>query len=748
MTSALALPALLAALALPQGAPGTVHGTVSGDPGRGSSPLPHAFVEVRNAGRVLTVMADSAGRYVLHDVPEGRRRIRAFHLGYETLEVEVLVPSGESVSVDFDLDPRPVMGRPLVARVRPFRIPPDTLSPPPWSSPGLAEAELRSLEFGPGMVEEGLASVARAALGGGGPDEDPRAVLFMRGSTTDQKMVLLDGAPLVAPFHVGGLIRTFDPVVLGGASLYMGGAPARYDGGLAYILELETRSPRRDRVRSSGRVDLLSAEAAVEGSPGGGLGAMAGLRALHGAGTDLLGGGAFPYGYGDVVARLDWNEGEDHAVAATGFWNRETVALDAGSGEAGTALPGSVRWGNAAASLRYEGILGGTAVDLTAAYGRYGARLPLRGTTPLFADATTERLRVLADASAPALGGTVHWGGSVVRTAVESGVRRLSDEPAVVAEDGTGTVVGGHLEAAWPLGSAARLRTGLRLDRFSTEEGVRLAPRVAVAWILSDDAVLTVAAGRYHQYVQASEGGALAALADSAAPAVPPRVLLLPVASASHLTVALDQQLTSAVRLGVEGWVKRFTGVPAGGTDGLNASGLDLRVTTRGEHVTGWLGYSLNWVWSASQLEPSSSEFTGRHLLSAGMFGRLGSRLEVDLRGAYGAGLPFGGIPLSARANRTHLQESALLDAGTVEGDPDFVGGLPQSFLRLDARVSTAWETRIGGRPVELRPYLKVMNALRRRDALFYYFEPWRDAEVRPVAELDLLPLVGLEWVF
>lgn len=746
MTPALALPALLAALALPQGAPGTVSGTVSGDLGwRGTSPLPHALVEVRGAGRPLTVVADSAGRYVIRDVPEGPRRIRAIHVGWETLEVEVLVPSGGSVAVDFDLVPRPVAGPPLLARVRPFRLPPDTAAVSVVVRPGLAEAELRSLEFGTGMVEGGLASVARAALGGGGPDEDPRAVLFMRGSTTDQKMVLLDGAPLVAPFHVGGLIRTFEPAVLGGASLYVGGAPARYDGGLAYILELETRSPRRDRFRSSGRVDLLSAEATLEGSPGGGLGAMAGLRTLHGVGTGLLQGGSFPYGYDDAVARLDWSDGGGHALAMTGFWNRETVALD--GTEDGTPFPAPVRWGNTAGSLRYDGVVGETSLDLTAAWSRYRAGLPLRGETPLFAEATTDRVRVLADVSTPALGGIVHWGGSVVRTAVESGVRRLSGAPTSVAEEGAGTVVGAHVDGAWSLGPAARIRAGMRVDRFSTEEGLRLAPRLAVAWILSDEAVLTVAAGRYHQYLQGSEDDALAALADSAAPAVLPTVLLLPVASASHLTVSLDQQLTPEVRLGVEGWVKRFTGVPAGGGEGFNASGLDLRVASGGERVTGWLGYSLSWVWSGSGVEPRSSEFAGRHLLSAGILGRLGSRFEVDLRGAYGAGLPFGAIPVGAEAEA--LDGPARLETGAAtDGDAAFVGGLPESFLRLDARISATWEARIAGHRMALRPYVKVMNALQRRDALFYYFEPWRDPAARPLAELDLLPLVGLEWVF
>ena len=49
----------------------------------------------------------------------------------------------------------------------------------------------------------------------------------------------------------------------------------------------------------------------------------------------------------------------------------------------------------------------------------------------------------------------------------------------------------------------------------------------------------------------------------------------------------------------------------------------------------------------------------------------------------------------------------------------------------------------------DLTPYVKVLNALDRRDALFYHFD--RNAErpdTRPLAPLPLLPILGLEWKF
>jgi hypothetical protein len=49
---------------------------------------------------------------------------------------------------------------------------------------------------------------------------------------------------------------------------------------------------------------------------------------------------------------------------------------------------------------------------------------------------------------------------------------------------------------------------------------------------------------------------------------------------------------------------------------------------------------------------------------------------------------------------------------------------------------------------MELRPFLRILNALNRRDALFYHFDPWRNEGPEPLADLPFLPLVGLEWRF
>jgi hypothetical protein len=44
-------------------------------------------------------------------------------------------------------------------------------------------------------------------------------------------------------------------------------------------------------------------------------------------------------------------------------------------------------------------------------------------------------------------------------------------------------------------------------------------------------------------------------------------------------------------------------------------------------------------------------------------------------------------------------------------------------------------------------PYLRVLNALNRRDALFYRFDRGSNS-AEPLGDLPILPVIGFEWKF
>ncbi len=755
---------------------GAIEGVVRAREGADVRPLPYAIVRVSMSGDQRLILADSLGRYHIEEVPAGSVLLEISHVAHHTARVEVAVPDGGTLLLDIDLEWSPIVMRPITVITDPI-VRPRALGRP--EAP-ITSVEVIALGVSPGLSEAGLGE-AVAALPGSDPS-DPAHVLFMRGSTTDLKLVLLDGAPVYTPFHLGGLLSSFDADALGGAALHTGGAPARYDGGLSYVLDLRTRPPRSDRLHVRGSLDLISANIAADGPIGGNVGFAVASRSLHDYGASALGGGHTPYGYRDALGRVDVGLGEGHLLSATAFWNRESVLLN----PKGTVpaqgvqfvVPKDASWGNHALVLAYRGSVAGVGLDATVSASGYQAELPLRppqdGQIPVtdgdglppedfdagrfpvaesdgvLAGARTDRLRLTLDGSTSVGKSRLRFGTAVDRTETVYTAQRFGDTGNGAAEraEANGLVTGVYAEGVRTLTPGLDLRLGLRADAFSTEGGVRLAPRVAFLWSLSDDALLTVAAGRYHQFSRIADqeaavtvgGGALAVAGGSP----------LSVATADHVIVSLDQQLSSDVRLGVEGFWKRFAGLGGPGSEVLRSSGLDLQVLHEGTQVTAWLGYNLSWFWSGVSGQRGAGSFAGRHLLSAGLRGSPGGRIGGAVTVGYTAGLPFTSIPFgNTEMSPAIVQQVSLPLPGTLaQEDPAFAGTPDDGFLRLDVELFTRFTARIRGRDFNVRPYLRLINALDQRDPLFYYFEPWRSPELRPLAERSFLPVLGVEWRF
>jgi hypothetical protein len=732
--------ALLCAVAFVAPALDAQQGGVRGQvrSGGNGEALAGAVVEVVAGERTHTTMAGARGEYAVSGVRAGRRMVRATHIGHAPLEIEVLIAAGRDVEVDLVLPVRPVALDPVQVEGGRYRPGVDTLA---IAAPDLSIAGARAIQSSPGISEMGLAEAVRGIPGQ--EPADPSQVLYVRGAATDLKLVYLDGAPVYAPFPLGGLLEAFTPGLLSAADVYVGGAPARYDGGLSYVLDLRTRGARSDRFRTSGAVDMLSGRATVELPLGERVGVLASGRSVHGLGATT----PLPYGYGEGMLRGDVRLGFG-SLSATAFRNRESVSLSTSSHP-----DSAVAWGNLSTSARFATRLGGQEVELTAALGEYQARLPLESPSRIVAEGRVRRARFAADASLRLQAihlryGMAHDGQSQMYRG-----RSADDTGPSTWASAEGAVTGAYVDAAGHATDRLRLRGGLRMDHFSLGGSTRVAPRLAATWMVTDRAALTVAGGRYHQYLRAPESALLAAsglpqFGRSSGP-VPP----LSIGRATHATAALDQDLGDGLRLGVEGYFKDFQGLPGSSTAEAHASGVDLWMRRNGEGLTGWAGYSLGWVWSSDRGAYGGNSFSGRHMLSAGASAPIGERSQINASFAYGAGLPYAAIPMvpgdappwPGASVENRFQRGAT---GLSSDAPPLIPSPERAFLRLDLAASRSWTPTLFGTRTEIASYLKVLNTLGRRDALFYRFDRRIDDAPRAVDALPIVPVAGVEWRF
>lgn len=726
------------ALALATAAPtqddvlrGTVRGSVVSEPS--GLPVQMAVVEVRTGGGTFTAIADPSGSYVLHKIPAGRSTLRVRHLEHAPLEMELLVPARGVVMLDLAMEHRPIV-LPDVHVVSITGMA-DTVAA---HRTDVAMLDVRAME-----AAATPATVFSPGEGNGGGEGGGEEQFYVRGSAADLQLVLLDGAPIYAPFHMGGLIESFDPGVLRSARLYLGGAPARYDGGLSYVMDLTTRSPNHERHATSGALDMLAARGMVEGPLPGGAAYMVSGRGIHGAGLAHEG-ERFPYAYRDGLARLQAPLGRGASLSLTGFANAEAVRMDTAG-----VREDAGHWNNAAGSARLRGRVEGADAELTVAFGRYDALLPVRyRERDLQFTAGVERLRVTADFARPLGDVRMRYGAGHDRTwtlheghDLGAGTRTRNQS--------SGAVTGGYVEGTWQPDPKVVLRGGLRADVFSIDITGVVAPRFSLTWLVTESAALTLAGGRYHQYVRVPSRLTGTAPADTFAQAI--RLPMdLAVAGASHLAVALDQELSDGLRMGLEGYYKAYTGLPSPVDGRAFSSGVDVWVRRGAGDVTGWIGYSLAWNWSLYTPVGSTQRFLGRQLLSAGFDAPVAGLASLGLRVAYGAGLPGTDfLTLDPASPETGLSgASSFTTPVDLDTDAPLAGWRHEPYLRLDAEVSRTWSPRLAGRTTRVTPYVRIVNALDRRDSLFYRYDDSVPGGTRGIGTLPVVPVAGLQWQF
>ncbi len=108
---------------------------------------------------------------------------------------------------------------------------------------------VKSLAMMPGVRSEGD--------GGGGFE--------VRGGTSAQNLIMLDGITLFNPSHVMGVFSTFNEDAISGATLFKGPIPPCYGNALSSVLEAGMSAGNMNRYHASFTVGILAAKASASG---------------------------------------------------------------------------------------------------------------------------------------------------------------------------------------------------------------------------------------------------------------------------------------------------------------------------------------------------------------------------------------------------------------------------------------------------------------------------------------------------
>ncbi|MEQ9400675.1 MAG: TonB-dependent receptor [Longimicrobiales bacterium] len=746
---------------------------VEGETGR---PVPAADIVIDGGRRLLT---GSDGRFTVRGVAPGSTvRLSVEALGYEPARAEVSADGGVGgVRVALTRAPLPLSE--IVIAPGSFGVLDAT---PTAAGVTISRDDIEAI---PQFGDDAFRTLKRMP---GVSSDDVSTRLNVRGGTSRDLLVRLDGLELFEPYHLKDLDGAFgivDVQSLGSIDLVTGGFPVEYGDKTAGIFDMHTRRPPPTGTRTTLGLSLSSMSAISQGHFADGRGQWLGalrrgfleyVLSVTGVDDDLS------PSYWDALGRAHVLLGDRHAVSAQFLYAGDDMRWN--DDETGSGVRS--RWTNGYGWLTWRGrptdgldvetlvSVGRLSRDRTGATNNVGRGEFSPLTTDVNDQATVDFAGIRQEMSVDLTPDLLVKIGGEFRTSVADYDYRAastryaldSDDRLFIDADSVRVVADpdGDELAGW---AALRGRTGpfaweggLRFDRHTVTDDNRWSPRLMARWDPGSGTSVKASWGRYAQ----SQGIHELEVADG-------QSVLAPAETSEQMAVGVEHRTAGGWAFRLEAydrqvddplpeWVnlsREINPIPEVESDRTRIQGAEARA--RGIEAlvaledagpfSGSVAYALasaenriDGAWRPRTLDQ-------RHTLN--LFGsvRLGGAWQLSGAWQYHTGWPFTeqflDVVVTEGIDGVEEVEVVRRGFGTLNA-----GRLP-AYHRLDLRVTRRFQM---DRSL-LEVYLDVFNAYNRTNLRGW---EWRlrdhgdgtfGAQRDPGEEqLPLMPTLGVRWVF
>ena len=514
---------------------GTLSGTVAD--AETSELLPGAHVLL--VGLQLGAVTNPAGYFALPDLPAGSYRIRVSYVGYRAVEQEVEVyPESPALPPTIRLSPQMLSsgGEAVVEGSEAER---SDLQPVPGSD----ALDIRQAASIPAFLGESDLFGALEWLPGVGRAGEAGGELVIRGSEAHFNRYLLDGAPIIHPWHTFGLFSTFQTEALKSVRLYKGSFPAEYGGGLSAVLDVEMRDGDRDKAAGTVALSPVSLRAVSEVPLGRGASLMLSGRrtyldlllspqlqpAAAAFASDEAGSGAqqdLGYYFFDVGAKVTLRPSPFHRVSLSVYEGGDDLSadvpfvslLDPATADAANPLGARLRygWGNRVVSARYRWLASRRLfLTTTGYYSRYRAE-EAAFAQPTAASSVDSDYRVRFAETGATVDADYYYslehqlraglrlvGRTFESTLEETVLRSAMGEETRAERDAVRAVEAvAYVQDTWQPSARWQVQPGVRVEAFGLGPYVSISPRLNVRYVVARERVfLKAGLSRQVQYL-------------------------------------------------------------------------------------------------------------------------------------------------------------------------------------------------------------------------------------------------------
>jgi hypothetical protein len=318
------------------------------------------------------------------------------------------------------------------------------------------------------------------------------------------------------------------------------------------------------------------------------------------------------------------------------------------------------------------------------------------------------------------------------------------------------------LEDLWSIGSRLTVRPGIRAEHIGGAAWTGLSPRLALKYTPNANLALTLAGGRYAQWVHAVRNEDL-----------PIRIVdvwlgsdsRIPISRATEVVGGAELWITRDDFVRVESYLKQFAQLtePSSSIDPRlrpselrqfdgRSYGVDVFVRhVATERVSGWLSYSYGVSVRSRGGERYFPAHDRRHDANLVMSYRPGDRYVFAARVGVASGTPYTGW--AGTYSRWWYDPRGLQwlppPVGSSEDDQQIRTDRNTQRYPLYHRLDLSLQRHFRRGQTDIEPYISVLNVLNHQNVFLYSFdEEQSPPRIRGYAQLPILPTFGLRVAF